>query len=173
MSDSKSLEAQLKEMIEEALELRYGTAGDPDGTLDLPPSSSSQQDVLETLLRVRARADRLEEIYARLIRTRADGNRRFTLAKATAQEAWNDHLGQQRRASARRGGEFEGPRERYAEADLATLSQQREQRAAERLVSHIEEALDVVKLAHRSLDGFRQDVLAILRSYAFESHLER
>ncbi len=36
-----------------------------------------------------------------------------------------------------------------------------------------DEAYDYLKTAHRGLDGVRHDVISIVRSFSFESNLER
>jgi hypothetical protein len=166
------LEEELAEWAAEALRLRFAeVAGSP--AVELPPVESGASEVMQRLLAVRQRLDRVEELLARATRARGRSSRAAQVAKAQADDAWDVSSQRGRAAPVRRGGEFEGPRERYADNNLATLDQRRATREAERLADSASECLDVVRLCHRGLDGIRQDLLTMLRAFQFESHLER
>ena len=54
---------KLFEMLEEAVELRFGAAHDPEGKLVLPPYETGPGPFVQVLVRARARADRIEELW--------------------------------------------------------------------------------------------------------------
>jgi hypothetical protein len=167
------LEHHLAGWTAEAVELRFGAAGDPLGAVGLPPTESGPQQVLESLLRVRSRLDRVEALAVRATRARGRLQRASQAAKAQAGEAWDREIARVRSSPVRRGDEFTGPRERYAEANLATLVEQRTERQSSLLLVSADTAVDAIRQCQRGLDSLRQDHIAVMRSYQFESHLER
>jgi hypothetical protein len=171
-SEDRALEL-LTKMVEEALELRHGSAGDSAGAISMPPPEAGVRDVLAVLLRVRSRLDRLEGVLQRAVRLRALVHRMSATTRMVADEAWDRASVNSRAPSVRRGEEFTGPRERYADNNLATLQEARAAKAGERMAAQADAAVEVIRLAHRGLDGVRQDLIAWLRTLQFESHLER
>lgn len=151
--------------VAEALDLRFGGK--------LPTSGATVPDMLEALLDVRQRLDRVEEILTRIIRLRARLRRNATIATASVDESWDRAVQNIRTAPVSRGGDLSGPRERYAEANLIVLDERRSARAVEELAGHADEAHDVVRLVHRGLDGVRHDHLTILRAVQVETSLDR
>lgn len=145
--------------VTEALGLRYQSS-------PLEPGMAPQA-VLNSLIAVRQRLDRVDEIYTTMIRLRGSAQRAADRSKAVADEAWDAA------AAEYRAGEFEGPRERYARHNLRTIAQQRASRQAKEIYELCREGFDVVQACQRGLDGVRQDHLTYLRSLQFESHLER
>lgn len=161
------LEDQILSWVKEALDLRFAQRG---GESLVPDQGSSP--VLNGLLSVRARLDRLEELLASATRARGRAARATAIAKAVSDDAW-DSQSQVELQRTQRHGEFVAPRERYANSNLETLNQKRDFRAAERLQHCADEAYEVIRLVYRGLDGVRQDHLAVIRALSFESHLER
>jgi hypothetical protein len=166
------LEATLVGWAAEALDLRFGVVAGRAAP-DLPPPQSGPSDVLEQLRAVRARLDGVERLLGSATRARGRAQRAATEAKALAEHAWDETANRARSGGARRGGEYEGARERYADWNLATIPQQRAARAAERLAGVATESLDVVRLTHRGLEGLRNDLHLMLRAMNVESALER
>jgi hypothetical protein len=162
---SDEVRAALAAYMETALELRFGVA--------LPVSQSAPSEISECLLDVRTRLDRVEAMYTGAIRIKARAHRAAAHAKATFDDAWDTAAVDRRTAPVRRGDEYATAKERHAEANLATLDLRHSSRAADELAHHCDEAVDVLRLAHRGLDGVRQDILTMLRAAQFESHLER
>lgn len=163
--DSQQIEKLLQDYLMEALELRFTYA-------TLTPGASPE-DVMGGLIATRQRVDRLEEILVRTLRVRARVRRSATAATVTADEQWNRAVRRIATSSARQGPEFQGPRERYAEADLETLEHRRAARAAEALAGSCDETYDAIRTMYRGLDGLRQDHVTILRSQQFATHLEQ
>ncbi len=126
-----------------------------------------------TLAAVRARLDRMDGILVDITVGRAQTHRLAITAKATAADAWDAAAMKRRAAPVQRGEEYYSAREREAEANLASLRELRAARFTAELAHLHDEAHDVVRIFHRRLDRLRNDVLALLRTASFESHLER
>lgn len=153
------MEKQVFVWVEEALAIRAQS-----GSCVVPSDPVSG---LDALVQVRASLDRLEEILSRATRARGRVLRATTHAKALADDRWDEI------AKNTRHQEFTATREKYADINLETLEERRTARAAEHLLSAVNEAYEIIRLAHRGLEGVRQDYLAMLRTLSFESHLER
>jgi len=159
------LGAALDALVTEALRLRH------DGKLPTAPAAPVA--VLDALLDVRARLDRLEELLTQALRVRAGAHEAAALATATAEDAWDSEISRLRNAKVRPGDEYSTARERHAQANLGTLELRRAARQAEDASRRCERAVEVIRVAHRGLDGVRGDLLAWLRATAFESNLDR
>lgn len=154
------LEQQVVAWAAEALDLRFGAS-------PLPPSGSGPHVLQDSLVVLRQRLDRCEGLMAAVIQARGRSRRASTEGKNLAEDAWGHAIhGMPKR-------EYEGPRERYAEASLLSFEQQRESRQAARLLDVVQESYDVVKLSMDGLSSLRYDHVAALRAFSFESSLER
>jgi hypothetical protein len=163
--DSQQVERLLQDYLVEALDLRF--------TFTIPPPGAGPEVVMNSLIETRQRLDRVEELLVRTLRIRARARRAATAATASADDHWNRAVRRVATSSVRQGPEFQGPRERYAEADLSTLEHRHEARLAEALAGHCDETYDAIRTMHRGLDGLRQDHVTILRSQQFATHLEQ
>lgn len=161
----EEIEKRIAELLSEALSLRSDSS--------MPYSEASPQVVLNSLLDNRQRVDRLEGIYLQVIQIRARLSRRTSAVKAEAEDAWAEALSSMKSQGARNRDQYEGPRERYAEADLATLDLKRKARKAEELLNIAIEADDVIKTALRGLNEVIQDHRIWLRSLQFQTYLEK
>lgn len=150
--------------VREVLDLRMGAE---------LPATVAPADALASLQDIRRRIDRAEELHSRAIRVRARAHRAAHAADAEADDAWDQAIKRVRGQPVTPGGEYASARERHAAANLDIIDLRHTARRARETAHHCDEALDVIRLAHRGLDGVRQDALAVLRTYAFESHLER
>lgn len=165
MPENEVLSEVLNNIISEARSLRFSGS--------LPPLESSPSEVLSCLQEARQKLDRVDELLMKVTRIKARSQRAKSVADALSEEAWDMSNQKQRSSGVQRGGDFLGPRERYADANLATLNERRAAREASDLVSLASEAYDCVWIVHRGLDGLRQDILSMLRTLSFESTLER
>jgi hypothetical protein len=68
---------------------------------------------------------------------------------------------------------MEGPRERYARHDVKVFAPLREWKQEEVRRAKAQEVLDTVWLRYRAVNATREDLMAILRTYAFEASLDR
>lgn len=164
------LESQLMEWVKEALDIRHGEYNDPEGKLSLPLPSLGTGAILNSLLRVRSRLDRVDELVAKVTQAQYRIARAEASAKFDAEEAW-DRAAQRNRAA--NVGQFTTGKERAADASLDSFEQKRTAHQASRLVSVATEALAVIKHAYWGLNALREDHNTLLRTLQFESSLER
>ena len=172
-ADLAALEGQFASWVEEALSLRFEV--DPAGgyQLLLPPSESPPQVVLDSLIHVRQRLDRVEGILASVQRAVGRVARILSAKKFEFEGAWDEAVRSQRSRPARGSGDgFVAPRERYAEANLETLLVRRELHRLELLAQSGETALSTVRLCHRGLNSLREDHGMMLRAMGIGSRLE-
>ncbi len=164
MSDDP-VEAALDEHVAEVLAIRYG--------VDLPEVGTDPRTVLQSLQHTRRSLDRVEELLSRTVRIRARAQRMATHAGNVFDDAWDTAAQQRRTNPVVHGGEYSSARERTAEANLATLDLRVGARSTAELAHRCDEAVEVIRLAHRGLESVRQDHLAVLRALQFESSLDR
>lgn len=156
------------EWATEALELRHGAAGDPQGALRGAPQETAPE-ARDLLLRVRARADRVDELLSKITLARGRARRATEEAAFIADQALME-------ATQQRGAhrvEFSSAKEREASAKLDSFEQRRVAYQRARLVSVANDVHDVITQVHWQLDALRKDLRATLHSFQFESGLER
>lgn len=162
------MEKVLAKWATEAVEMRHGEAGDPDGKLSTG-SDESPMEALQFLRRVRQRADRVDELLQAAKRARGRVRRALAEASFQADNAMDTEIQKQ----AVKRVEFSAASERKVEAKLATFEKRREEHLARRLVDVAEESVDVINQMHWSLDAIRKDLRGTLHALQFESSLER
>jgi hypothetical protein len=123
----------------------------------------------EALLEARGSLDRVEEI---LSQASAMASAARIRARELAETA-DDELDRAIVARMKRTRDFEGARERIADASLTALGFRQEARSAQKLADMAASIEARVRLAHRGLDGLRQDLAAVLRHISWESNLDR
>lgn len=164
------IETRIVSWVAEALELRHGEAGDPEGRITAVSSEEGPQAVQHMLIRVRARSDRVDGLLAKVTQAKGRTKRAQDAAAFEAERAYDTASVTN---AANRTREFTSARERTAEANLDSFEQKRHAYLANRLVSVASEAYDLVHQIHWQLDGIRKDLRATLHSLQFESSLER
>lgn len=156
----------------EALDLRHGDAGDPKGSIrGWGSSDDSPTDVLDLLLRVRQRSDRVDQLLANVTMAKSRAKRAHEEATFAAEIAKAEATKEYANSGRRR--EFASAKETDSEATLQSLEQLRTAHRAARLVSVTSEAYDVVNQIHWQLESIRKDLRATLHALQFESSLER
>lgn len=161
----------LEQWLVEAYELRFAEL---DGFApELPSPEFGVQAVLDSLLRVRKRLDRVDGLLFRAARVKTAAQAALASAQAQVDDAWDTSAVRVRNSPQRSREDFTGPRERYAESNLAVLDLRREARAAEATAAAAKDAYDGINKVLWGLDALRQDHLAVLRAMQFESSLER
>lgn len=161
-------EKQVMLWVTEAIELRHGTAGDPEGSLSTG-NESTPAEALAFLRRVRQRADRVDELHVVIIRAKGRARRLQAEAAFHADTALTS-------AMVERGSkrvEFSSGRERESEAKLDSFDERRAAHQAARLVDVTSEAYDVINTIHWQLDAIRKDLRSTLNALQFEATLER
>jgi hypothetical protein len=157
--------SSLEKIRDEVLSLRFAGS--------LPPAAAAPSEVLENLVEARTRLDRTEELLYRVLRMQSHLAAERVKAEAAAEEAWDASVVRQRQGSVRRSDEFVAPKEKYAEANLATIDLRRVVRLAAEQETQVSDLLVVVNKAHRGLDGLRQDLTTMLRAVQFENTMSR
>lgn len=165
MSEAKD---RLRAWLEEALELR--------GSLGLAAYDDlvAPFQITEQLSNVRMRLDRIEELLIKSVRARAALKRAVRISQDELQDAWDTHVTNQspvKRAVLTQ--EYVTGKEKFAEANLATLELRRAERKSQELLSFAEETLEVIRTVHKGLNDIRQDLLSQVRAIQVESQLER
>ena len=171
--DPADVEKRLSALANEALELRFGAADDPLGPVALPNDLSNPQVVMDSLVRVRQRLDRVDYLLCQVMALRTAAKRGSDSAQAQADDAWDTAVMSIRNATVRRNDDFTGPRERYAEANLATINQKRDARLANDTAYLADSYEQVVRHAQRGLDSLRYDHIAVLNGLNVLHYLER
>lgn len=161
-------EKQIMLWVEEAVELRYGAAGDPEGALTTG-NETTPAEALAFLRRVRQRADRVDELLTVIIRAKGRARRLRDGAAFHADNALTTAVVE--RGTHRK--EFSSGRERESEAKLDSFEERRTAHTAARLVDITIEAYDVVNGIHWGLDAIRKDLRSTLNALQFEATLER
>lgn len=163
------MEQRVIDWVQEALELRHGDAGDPEGKLRVIGPGDGPDAVRHELERVRRRSDRVDELLANVTQARGRAKRARDQAAFSAEVAYDTNATQA--ASKRR--EFSSGRERHSEAQLQSLEERRIAHRMGRIVSVTEESYEVIKQVHFQLGAIRNDLRATIHSLQFESSLER
>lgn len=137
----------------------------------LPGAHATTQTLLDALLDVRQRLDRVEELLGNVLRLRATCTRKHTAVRIQVDDAWDDAAVRQRASSVR--DEYSSAKERTAATNLEVLDLRRLERTADSDARLCDEAVEFIRLRHRGLADVRQDVLAIIKARQFESTLDR
>ena len=162
---SNDVETKLAPFVAEVLQLR--------SSVSIPHSSAIPQAVLDSLLDARAKADRAEALSIEVLRFKYRVGRQVEFLKASVDDSWSQAISEIKKAGSRSGDQYEGPRERYAQADLAVLTIKRDLRKAEEFLSFVDEASDVIKTALRGLNEVIQDHRIWLRTIQVQSYIEK
>lgn len=162
------IEKQVMDWVREAIELRFRTAGDPDGSLSTGHEGTPSE-ALAFLRRVRQRTDRVDELRIAAIRAKGRARRAQAEAAFQADNALSTAMADR---SARRA-DFSSGRERESEAKLDSFEERRAAHQAARLVDVTSDAYEVINGIHWQLDAIRKDLRATLNALQFEATLER
>jgi hypothetical protein len=129
------------------------------------------QDIHAALLAVRAKLDLAEELIReiRALRRRA---RLFAVrAKEHADDKFDERLVRLGEGAVRQ--EWQGGREREAQARMLTLDERRAARSAERLRVTADDTFDQLTASFFGLLNVREELIARLRALQFETVMER
>lgn len=168
-TELSTVEQRMTAWVDEALELRHGTAGDEDGTLEDILYVESPGMLTHALLRVRRRSDRVDGLLANITRARGRLRRLQANARFEAERAYSEASS---RGLAHRV-DFSSAKERDSNAKLDSFQQQREAHHAAQAVSMAEECYEVIKDISWQLQSMRTELRAVLNALQFESTLER
>lgn len=167
MSEPDKVVEQLYAWLTTATELRFGS--DINGNkLIVPAYEEGPETFARVLLQARQRADRIEELLSKAKRVR----RRLAVAQQEAADVASDKRDIALADGATKRVEYSIGDERRAEANLASFTEKRAERAAQRRLDAADEVVDALKDMHFGLGGFRTDVRDVIRSYQLISNLE-
>ena len=160
---------RLYSLLQEAAELRYGAAGDPEGVLSIPAYEDGPAAFVRVLVRARRRSDRIEH----LLHTAKRVQHRLLMDARDAENTASDKLDEALAEGAKVRSEYSLGVERKAEANLKSFEEKRAARLAARQLEVANSVVDGLKDIHFGLNGWRTDVRDIVRSFQLESNLER
>lgn len=163
------VEQRMTGWVDEALELRHGTAEDPDGALEGILYVESPGDLIHALVRVRSRSDRVDGLLANVTRARGRLRRLQSNAKFEADRAYSEHAA---RGMANRA-DYSSAKERDSDAKLGSFEQQRVAHHAAQAVALADECYEVIRDISWQLNSMRTELRAVLNALQFESSLER
>lgn len=159
--------SDLAKLVSPVLELR-------EKIPPLPSIEDGPRAALEYLAEVRTAMDRVDTLLTVAVRFRGKMREAFKLSAAAHDDAWAAVTGGASKKGRGQSGWGEpAPRERYAEADLATLNERRHMRKMERWLDEAVDTVDIIQRVYRYLDEVRKDLHLILRAMNVESSLER
>lgn len=162
------LEVTMNAWVEEALELRHGVAGDPEGSIkNVHPETPVE--ILQLLRRVRTRADRVDGLLSAITRARTRLNKVRDEAAFTAEARVIGATSE----GAKNRREFSSGNERQADAKLAAFNELRAQHQARTLANAAQGAYDVINQVSWQLGALRRELTDQIRALQFESSLER
>lgn len=156
-----SIESALYAWMDEAIELRYGSANDPEGVVTLPNPEAGFETLVNTLARIRVRLDRVQELQTLSQRARARARRIVAQKEFEAQEAFDRSM---QNRGARRAASFTTREERNADASLDSFEQKREAHQASRMLDIASETLEVITSCYWGLSGLREEILTLIRA---------
>lgn len=166
------IEKKVLGWVEEALELRHGTAEDPEGTIKEGFAELNVQDgrdIIDLMFRIRKRSDRVDYLLALLTSARGRARRAQAEAKFVAENKYDEAM--QQRSNARR--DFESAKSIQANAAIDSIDDRRIAHKAARLVSVTEEGYEVVNQIGWQLQRFRDDLKEMLRNIRHEHSLDQ
>lgn len=161
-----SLSSEIMAWVDEAIELRHGTAGDPAGPLRGSPEETMAE-VVQLLQRVRMRSDRVDELLTKTALAKSRIKRASDDAKFSAETAI--YTATQQRSA--RKGEFTSGREIEADAKLDSFEARRQAHQLALLVDQATTAYDVINNINWQLANIRNDLRARLHALQFEASL--
>lgn len=163
MSTPPDLDALLTDYRRETTTLRMG--------VQLPGPHAAPETILDCLLDVRKRLDRVEALLGYTMQLRAEAHRTHTAVRIVADDAWDEAAVRLRSMGVR--DEFSSAKERTAATNLEVISERRVERKAAEAARSCDEAVDYIRLRHRGLADVRMDLLSAIRSQQFETTLDR
>lgn len=166
------MEKKILAWVEEALELRHGSAGDEDGPIGQAFKDLNMQDtreIIALMFRIRQRSDRVDFLLSLVAQAKGRASRAQSEAKFAADEKYERAMNE--RSTTKR--EFTSGREIHANASIDSIDDRRIAHKAQRLVSITQEAYDVINQIGWQLQRQRDDLKEMLRTLRFEHSLDQ
>lgn len=151
----------VEDLVVEAIELRSQVYF---------PATVTPDSLVRAVQDCRKCIDRAEAILVLLTRLRGRKFAAMTSALHQFDDAWDKAATTHRAASS--ALDYSGPRERYSEFNLSSMTEKRAHRIAEQEWKEVDVAVDAVRVIHRGIDGVRGDLHVALRAMNLETRLE-
>ena len=143
--------------VTEVYQLRFEALEDsPAPSLPLPDETGAQA-VLESLRGIRGRVDRVEVLLFQALRAQSRLREIARSSEDSLSDDWDRSAVSVKSSSVRRGDTYEGPRERYAESNLATMDSRIRVRECTVTLGRIDTVVAVIRQSLRGLNDLRQD----------------
>lgn len=163
------VESVLLSFVEEAYDLRYGVAGDPDGRLPDDYTNLDPVGLRLVLSRIRQRADRIEELLSKVTAIKARAHRAYAQANFEYESKFNLEIDK----SGSKFDAYSSAAEKKAHADIQTFAEKKLAFSAKRVLDYATESYDRIILAHRGLRSIRDDIKSVIHTLQFESVLDQ
>ncbi len=160
----KAATEKISSLMDEVLELRTQI-------LVSPSSETTPVQLIDGLKDVRRRLDRTEDILVSLLRYKAIAHTLKSGLAADQEDAWDAAVTSSSK-SRQINSDFSSAKERYADANLATLESLRKLRKAERFYDSCDSAVEQCRIMYRGLERVRQDIMTVMKSQQFIQNLE-
>lgn len=163
----KSIPQLMSEYISEAAQLRYEAPK--------PGDEADQSVLLKALQDYRSRLDRIEYLMVRALLRKREAFNNLKSLQEEQSDKWDESLvnrTSKRTANLVSAQEFVAPREKYAEANIATIEERQATRKAEEIYQWTETASDVLQKMYRGMDSARQDLLARIKAVPVVNSME-
>lgn len=158
----ESSEALLSAAVTEAQALRYKGG--------LPSPALGLGEVLSRLADIRSRLDRVGELHDQVSRFRTGCRVLLKEASARVDDKWAERVAGSRSRPSFGGSEIEGPRERYARADVAVAGERIVSRQRERVFDAVNDAYADVDRVRWHLESVRNDLHLMARVLSAPEH---
>lgn len=163
--EHKFIKEKLDARVKEALKLRFEA--------DVLHAGAGQEEILQELIAVRQRLNRLEGIFDEVLLTRADLYSRYNEAQVISRDAWEAQVTKTRKSTSAWGNDYSTGREREAEINLTILTQRRTEASSEKIAIYADERFKLIRNSYYGLDGYRKEILARLQSFRSETAWEQ
>ena len=164
------VEEHVMKWAAEALDLRHGDAGDPDGPLGLLPVDATVHDMALYLHRLKTRVDRVDYLILQALQAKGKAARAYQGANFKYEKQFDEASNRVR--SKKLFEDYSSGKERASEATLEVFDQKRLAYQADRLAKIATEAYDVIKEVKWQLEAMRKDVRASLHGLQFTTSIE-
>lgn len=112
---------------------------------------------------IRQNIDRLEELLNGAVRFKSEAERSLAFMQSAHDLAW-DRAVREDKPKLSFGSDMIAPRERYASASLKTIKEKTDLDDAQETFSYAKEAVEVIRNMYKGLDGYRLEVLSIIKN---------
>lgn len=166
--NDENIEKLVVSMVEEAMDLRHGEAGDEDGKLRVVSFDEGVRAVAYELQRVRVRSDRVDYLRDKTALIRSTLRKRKAETDFEAEAKFSQAISD--RDSIKK--EYASALSVKSKATLDSFDELRAAHESKKLIDLVNECYEIIDRCGRQLDGIRNDLRVQLRTLQFESTLD-